>query len=120
MIDIEIVAACADAMGMDFIVTPNHVMTRPNGSILCYSRYYWPLKIDSEAVSLVKMFGISQRFDENGWRATTAQSSDVEIFDLDWNRAICRCVANMHTKKKSPNAQIERLAGSELDEETKP
>jgi len=110
MTDTDIVAACAKAMDMDFIVSfAGHVMTRPRSSLLSYSQYYWPLSNDNEAVALVKAFGINQWWggEKIGWRMMGGPSGDEgDSWDFDWNRAVCKCVAKMQGEKKSSNAKV--------------
>lgn len=93
--DLEIVRACALAMGFDHIVTPKHVMTRPEGSSLSYDRYYNPLCNDAEAMALVKRLKLDIEASFEGMSHWNVAHENGGSSDQDLNRAICLCVANL-------------------------
>jgi hypothetical protein len=116
--DIEILTACAKALGVD--VTPggyaaNVVHKGPpclwvTGTMINYD----PLHNDDQAMALVKKFKLFQEWREacesdfgcDFWHVSYAEESPMPIRDgcsaenPDLNRAICECVAHLGNPAK--------------------
>lgn len=102
--DVEIVRACAEAMG--YAITGTHhgglpLMTRERG-------IYDPLRDKAQAVALVERFRLSLNHNCNGhrdswcaqWFNDDEIDDEIEVSDHDLSRAICTCVARLHLREE--------------------
>lgn len=96
MSDIELVKACAEAMGIALYVAsqnaPQHTLRT------CNHENYWPLTNDAQAMALVKKFRIEIAWNPVGWAVNTYSELDMPesyASDDDLNRSICECVAKL-------------------------
>lgn len=102
MSDIELVKACALAMGYHVRVEPSPfsaedvLRVKVDGE---WTYLYRPLTDDAQAMALVKRFGINLMTwtGGDGWIAQIFARATGENADL--NRAICLCIANMKARK---------------------
>jgi hypothetical protein len=95
MTDLEMVKACAEAMGLDFHVHDS-IPAYWDGIRIPYD----PLHNDAQAMALVERFKLELIPNRayGGWWVTATRSQDA-LGDPDLKRAIVRCVANMQASK---------------------
>ena len=95
MDDLEMVRACAEAMGLREAVMACDMCASAGGlSVSTGAPKYWPLTDDAQAMALVKRFGLSfGRYTNGEWGAWAGTSLATREADL--NRAIVRCVSVM-------------------------
>jgi hypothetical protein len=106
MNDIEITKRCANAMGYSII--PDSIEKLPIYVIKVDDLWhdipiaYDPLMNDEQAFTLVKKFGlnlIGQQTINSIDGKWEIHGSNISIFDVDVNRAICRCIAEIQGLK---------------------
>jgi len=106
MTDLEIVQLCARAMGYSDVQRKgDHVMDERGQTV---EHIYWPLTDGTQAMALVKRFGLTLDPAEDDppftWRANVAPNGDWEnqiiVESADLNRAICECVAKLSKETK--------------------
>lgn len=90
MTDIEIVKACASAMGLDVRDTSDGLIIFVSGHAT--GKIYTPLTDDAQAMALVKRWRLDIAF-TGEWMVMTDSRNKVRGDDL--NRCICECVANL-------------------------
>jgi hypothetical protein len=100
MDDLEITKLCAEAMGLRLLHSESECVLMQSGSYyFIESGAYDPLHDDAQAMALVKRLIITIDRDHGiptNWCASLYRYHSVyQVFDIDLNRAICRCVCNM-------------------------
>ena len=106
MTDIDLVMACAEAMGLSPIVVSNDgcFVGLPSDVIVTVrdkrggKTIYDPLHDDNKMVALVKKFQLAV-FWQEGWHVDAPCIANEYASNADLNRAVCECVAAMRAKK---------------------
>lgn len=97
MTDIEIVKACASAMGLDVRDTSDGLIIFVSGHAT--GKIYTPLTDDAQAMALVKHLKLDAVYSPSKglWAAGKAGDHIYIVIenDPDLNRAICKVVANL-------------------------
>ena len=108
MSDVEIIKLCAEAMGYSI----NSYQTRPgivltvtppsrDPQSLSSSFDYRPLHDDTQAMALMKKFGLHPVPEWDEGSSWTVFGGGYSAMSDDLNRAICECVAKMQAEKKT-------------------
>lgn len=98
--DLEIVKACAEAMGFETLTYAGMVYIAMNARGQAGSKYD-PLHDDAQCLALVKKLELrlqepeTQPSADRRWRVTCWTPLKTVAQNVDLNRAVCECVANM-------------------------
>ena len=106
MTDLEITKLCAQAMGYSLAETDSGYWRIKDGKDVIgmigegttILRKYDPLHDDAQAMALVKRFNLltdKVREANPRWAVHPYGNFDVMVYNHDYNRAICLCVAKM-------------------------
>lgn len=101
MTDLEITRLCAEAMGG----TVTHELPRGHkgpGWIRLDGKIFSPLTDDAQAMAMVKRFNLRLDKDRSlveKWAVYSRRDYSDAVFNIDLNRAICWCIANMQKAK---------------------
>jgi hypothetical protein len=101
MDDLEMVRACAEAMGLREAVMACDMCASAGGlSVSTGAPKYWPLTDDAQAMALVKRFDLEiRRPPSDEWWVMGNGLYGASVDDADLNRAIVRCVSVMFGEK---------------------
>lgn len=110
MTDLEMTMLCADAMGLDERRHPIAPVTSPaiwvkDGP---HELFYNPLRDDSQAMALVKQFGLALGLDHGNkqWCVNRTRGADpMHTFNNDLNRAIVECVAKQQASHSAAEGE---------------
>ena len=98
MTDLEITRLCAEAMGVTLLGKGTEAFGPSEHDGMLVTFPYNPLKIDAQAMALVKKFRVLVGTDGELWTAFIPWGGR-SIRNLNLNRAICECVAKMQDAK---------------------
>lgn len=112
MNDLEMVKACAVAMGLTQFEVSGVPQNGSEQSILIVNDatdrgwdFYSPLTDDEQAMQLMKRIGVTAMWTRKGWETSVSDpSAEVcksHALNLDLNRAIVECVARLSEKEPS-------------------
>jgi hypothetical protein len=99
--DLEMVKACAEAMGIAVTLTDGkyYLSERPDPYSPIFTRYD-PLQFDAQAMALVKRFRLDIASGSKSATLWAVMLGANQCVDHDLNRAIVRCVARLAGQKE--------------------
>jgi hypothetical protein len=108
MTDLEMTVACAKAMGLDYRIVKDNLVSIIAKRIHL-TGYYEPLINDLQAMALIRKFELSIWYATDMWYVRKEAPTHIEYlagennwaaYDADLNRAVVTCVANMQRDKE--------------------
>src|SRR5882757_2839988 len=94
--DLEMVKACAEAMGLRLKLDDCGSYYDEEGSV----RVYWPLGKDAQAMALVKRFKLRSICVNGSDNWSVSRGFLESAMNPDLNRAIVECVAKLQSKAR--------------------